>query len=214
MDDTVLTGSGWAFFVKSAEVVSDKLADDFFESESNIPLSAWRDEISRLRVWAKDVGIYPAQTRPNSLNIQLDRLPLVKKQILRQLTRIRHLYDDLWEEIAPGGRQEVDADSEKQEDPGAEDQEAQEKPRTAIQDIYMHLEESINGLNRMSAILAQRFNADDEDGHKLEPTEEIEEAQSSHPLEQSRGKARTEAAFPDYGGGSSGLEIWFCVSSL
>jgi hypothetical protein len=75
-------------------------------------LSAWRDELGRLRIWASDVGVYQTQGGLASLDGLLNKFPTVKSQVLRQLTRIQRLLGDLADELRNAGRKDSDNDSE------------------------------------------------------------------------------------------------------
>jgi hypothetical protein len=111
-----------------------------------VPFWAWQDELARLRVWAHDIGLY--QAGHVSLDERLSQLSLVKTQISRQMARIRRLVRDIEEELSgpdQSGSMDTDTDSELEDDKDA-------KPTTTLQDIYAHLKDSIDALNRMSSI--------------------------------------------------------------
>ncbi|KAL4736724.1 hypothetical protein BDV11DRAFT_172653 [Aspergillus similis] len=169
MDSIFLTGPGWEQFLDRAKRILDidRIRDP--DLQAQIPLSAWRDELGRLRVWASNIGIYQTQGGHASLDGLLNKFPTVRSQVIRQLTRIQRLLGDLEDELRITGRNDSDNDSEVEEEQEDEDydgdeqeeqrgQEERHSSKTAIQDIYMHLQDSMNGLNRMSIILAQRAN--------------------------------------------------------
>ncbi|KAI9371534.1 hypothetical protein BJX61DRAFT_543605 [Aspergillus egyptiacus] len=148
MDSRVLTATGWTQFLNHAERLLQ-----FGNGERGIPVSAWQDELARLRVWADDIDIYQASGH-GSLDERLRDLPLVKSQILRQLTRIQRLVRDLEDESREYTESQAPQLSESEPDSDV-DIEEEQLARTNSQYIYTHLEESISGLNRMSSILSQ-----------------------------------------------------------
>ncbi|KAL3433028.1 hypothetical protein BDV09DRAFT_197223 [Aspergillus tetrazonus] len=158
MDSIILTGSGWGQFLDHAKQILDldRIRDP--DLQAQIPLSAWRDELGRLRIWASDVGVYQTRGGHASLDGLLNEFPTVRSQVLRQLTRIQRLLGDLEDELRNTGK-DSDNNSEVEEE-----QEEKHSSRTAIQDIYMHFQDSINGLNRMSIIISQRTSFNTETG--------------------------------------------------
>lgn len=171
MDSIILTGSGWRQFLDYAKQIldHDRIRDP--DLQAQIPLSAWRDELGRLRIWASDVGVYQTRGGHASLDGLLNEFPTVRSQVLRQLTRIQRLLGDLEDELRKTGK-DSDNNSEVEEEQEDEDyeqekqlgQEEKHSSRTAIQDIYMHFQDSINGLNRMSIIISQRTSLNTETG--------------------------------------------------
>ncbi|KAJ0422340.1 hypothetical protein BJY00DRAFT_311398 [Aspergillus carlsbadensis] len=148
MNGTLLTVRDWAEFLEALETWLDSSA--LRSREQEVPFWTWQDEVARLRVWADDIDF--SQTREDpSLDEVLSKLPLVKRQISRELARIRRLVRDIEEELSDrddGGTMdpEIYSDSESDDD----------KETTVLQDIYLHLKDSIDGLNRMSIIISQR----------------------------------------------------------
>ncbi|KAL4763356.1 uncharacterized protein BDW70DRAFT_157790 [Aspergillus foveolatus] len=175
MDSIILTGLGWGQFLDHAKQILDldRIRDP--DLQAQIPLSAWRDELGRLRIWASDVGVYQTRSGHASLDGLLNEFPTVKSQVLRQLTRIQRLLGDLEDELRNTGK-DSDHNSEVEEEQEDEDYEQEKQlgqnekqsSRTAIQDIYMHFQDSINGLNRMSVIISQRTSFNTETGPRPE----------------------------------------------
>ncbi|KAL5339053.1 hypothetical protein BJX70DRAFT_177536 [Aspergillus crustosus] len=165
MDRTILTIiADWTRFLNDAEYELLSIYNRTPDLELEIPLSVWQDELGRLQVWEIDFGA--SQLYRASLDDRLQKHPLVKDQVLRQLTRVRRLFEDLKAESYSPEEQELDTENEDTDEPQDEAEEGIQgdvhdqmgQPRTAIQDIYMHLEDSINDLNQTSTIVAQRAN--------------------------------------------------------
>ncbi|KAL4751237.1 hypothetical protein BDW72DRAFT_173944, partial [Aspergillus terricola var. indicus] len=187
MDSIILTGPGWRQFLDHAKHILDldRIRDS--DLQAQIPLSAWRDELGRLQIWASDVGVYQTQGGHASLDGLLNEFPTVRSQVLRQLTRIQRLLEDLENELRTTGGNDSDSGSEVDEEQEGEDYHGDEREKqrgqdgkhlskTAIQDIYMHLQDSINGLNRMSVIISQRASFNTETGPQSETMHSVRHA--------------------------------------
>ncbi|KAL4907285.1 hypothetical protein BDW74DRAFT_176065 [Aspergillus multicolor] len=118
MEGIILAASDWRRLLDHAERIldSDRIRDE--DSQAQIPLSAWQDEFGRFRIWASDVEVYQIQANCASLDELLDGIPTVKRQVLRQLTRIQRLLGDLEEELHNPDRHDSDigSDIEEEED--------------------------------------------------------------------------------------------------
>ncbi|KAL2822860.1 hypothetical protein BJX63DRAFT_219 [Aspergillus granulosus] len=150
MDSTLSAAGDWALFLEQIETWLE--SGTLQSRDSEVPFWAWQDELARLRVWAHDMDLY--QTRHTPLGERLLEVPLVKRQISRQMSRIRRLVRDIEEELSNAGNSgltDMDIDGESEDD-------KEEEPTTTLQDIFIHLKDSIDGLNRMSRIVSQRAN--------------------------------------------------------
>ncbi|KAL2842767.1 hypothetical protein BJY01DRAFT_248922 [Aspergillus pseudoustus] len=150
MSGLLLTVHDWQIFLQELETSLDSGIWRFREQE--VPFWAWHEEFARLRIWADNIGLYKA--RKPSPDEVLSELPLVKSQITRELARIRRLIRDIEEEVLTYEYGDSTA-TESYTDSESDDDE-EEESITVFQDIYCHLKDSIDGLNRMSTIVSQR----------------------------------------------------------
>ncbi|KAL4886750.1 hypothetical protein BJY04DRAFT_213502 [Aspergillus karnatakaensis] len=216
MDSTILTVAGWTQFLAHAKYV---LESEYAQNEGlavGLPFSAWQDELGRLRVWEKDFGAAQNQYDQTSLRDRLERYPLVSNPITRQLARIERLFRDLELLFHRSEEQEpsmlTDSDEEVEDDE-PRDMDVRGSPLTVVQKIYMHFEDSITGLNRMSAILVQREN--NEPRSEMETrTETMQETkmQPARPQGPSSREKPSRAAYANVSGEDESITLWTCVS--
>lgn len=120
--------------------ISEKSA--LAESQSDVPLALWQDELGRFRVWASNIGAH--QAGQSSLDYRLRDASDVKKQVLQLLKRLQRLIEDLRDadDTADVGTEEEFSESE-------EDEEHQSEVRS----IYYAMRDTINNLFHMSVVI-------------------------------------------------------------
>lgn len=138
MNDTI--SSKVAYCLEQFENV---LSSGHLESrEVEVPVSVWKDELGRLRVWVGNVGAHG--TNQSSLEYRLRDASHIKGQIIRQLGRLQRVLEDLQlflKEPFPG------------EASGTESDECEgEEAAKGVRFIYSNLVDSISGLNQMSVL--------------------------------------------------------------
>ncbi|OJI83017.1 hypothetical protein ASPTUDRAFT_44346 [Aspergillus tubingensis CBS 134.48] len=84
----------------------------FIQSQSAVPLRAWKDELGRLRLWAGNIGAH--QTGQSSLDYRLRDASHIKNQTVRILEAIRKLLAVLKNSLS--GEKEDEEDDQLDED--------------------------------------------------------------------------------------------------
>lgn len=106
-----------------------------------VPLSRWKDELGRFRIWCSNTGVY--QKGDSSLDYRLRDSPHLSGQVMRQLEWLRSALQDL--QAIPDMLQADDSDPEP-EDTSPEDE---------VQEMYLDVRDTINGLFEI-AIMIQK----------------------------------------------------------
>ncbi|OJZ91026.1 hypothetical protein ASPFODRAFT_203495 [Aspergillus luchuensis CBS 106.47] len=79
----------------------------FVQSQSAVPLRAWKDELGRLRLWAGNIGAH--QTGQSSLDYRLRDASHIKNQTVRILEAIKKLLAELRNSLS-GEKEDVEDD--------------------------------------------------------------------------------------------------------
>jgi hypothetical protein len=88
----------------------------------NVPLSRWKDELGRLRIWCSSTGVY--LEGDSTLDYRIHDSPHLKDPVVRQLDRLRRALRDL--QSIPEMLQASDSDTESEEESTVLEDEIQE----------------------------------------------------------------------------------------
>ena len=146
-----------AVLISSSIIACLKSFNEFMEDIRNLPhcknvrgldLSAWEDELGRLRVWAANIDAQ--QSGQSSLEFRLRDASHVREQILKLLQGLLRRLQDARDVLADDGESDSQDAAEYDTDENAL---AQEDQKTEIQELQESLRANVNCLFQMSILV-------------------------------------------------------------
>jgi hypothetical protein len=118
------------------------------QCESELPISLWRDELGRLRIWAANIGAH--RKDQSSADYRLRDASHIRNQTLQLLRNLNCWFDDLQEVLdePPPGERGEDNGTEEENESGSDD-------IPEVQQIYHGLVETITCLYQLSMAIGQ-----------------------------------------------------------
>lgn len=110
--------------------------------ENEIPISLWKDELDRLRIWAANIGAH--QNNHLSLDYRLRNASHIRDQILHLLSRLGRNFEELQDYSITSHDNNLVSDSD-----------SEEESQTYLQGIYSSLHEVVNCLFQLSVAIRQ-----------------------------------------------------------